>query len=208
MDSNFLFRCSIEENSISTKEFAMVWVIDPAHSKATFSAKYVMINTVRGQFNVLNGQVHIDEEHPENSWVEAEVDAASIDTQNEMRDGHLKSPDFLDVEKYPTLHFKSTKVERVKDEEYRVTGNLTIHGVTKEVTLDAEYSGQATDPYGNKRAGLSATGTINRKDWGLNWNMALEAGGVLVGDKIKIEIDLSVIEKAAMTEAAAASQTA
>jgi len=186
----------------------MVWVIDPAHSKATFSAKYVMINTVRGQFNVLNGQVHIDEEHPENSWVEAEVDAASIDTQNEMRDGHLKSPDFLDVEKYPTLHFKSTRVEHVKDEEYRVTGNLTIHGVTKEVTLDAEYSGQATDPYGNKRAGLNATGTINRKDWGLNWNMALEAGGVLVGDKIKIEIDLSVIEKAAATEETAASQKA
>ena len=186
----------------------MVWVIDPSHSKATFSAKYVMINTVRGQFNVLNGQVHIDEEHPENSWVEAEVDAASIDTQNEMRDGHLKSPDFLDVEKYPTLTFKSTKVEHVEDEEYKVTGNLTIHGVTHEVTLKAEYTGQATDPYGNKRAGLSATGTINRKDWGLNWNMALEAGGVLVGDKIKIEIDLSVIEKAAATEETAASQTA
>ena len=181
----------------------MVWVIDPAHSKATFSAKYVMINTVRGQFNVLSGQVHIDEQHPENSWVEAEVDAASIDTQNEMRDGHLKSPDFLDVEKYPTLHFKSTKIEHVKDEEYRVTGNLTIHGVTKEVTLDAEYSGQNKDPYNNLRAGLNAKGTINRKDWGLNWNMALEAGGVLVGDKLKIEIDLSVIEKAAVEETAA-----
>jgi len=100
MDSNFLFRYSVEENSISTKEFAMVWVIDPAHSKATFSAKYVMINTVRGQFNLLNGELHIHEEHPENSWVEAEVDAASIDTQYEMRDGHLKSPDFLDVEEY------------------------------------------------------------------------------------------------------------
>jgi len=104
----------------------MVWVIDPTHSKATFSAKYVMINTVRGQFNVLSGQVHIDEQNPENSWVEAEVDAASIDTQNEMRDGHLKSPDFLDVEKYPTLYFKSTSIEHVNDEEYRVTGNLTI----------------------------------------------------------------------------------
>ncbi len=187
----------------------MVWVIDPAHSKAIFSVKYVMINNVRGQFNVLRGQVHIDEEHPENSWVEAEVDASSIDTQNEMCDGHLKSPDFLDVEQYPTLTFKSTRVERVSDEEYRVTGNLTIHGVTKEVILDAEYTGQNTDPYRNKRAGLSATGTINRKDFGLNWNVALEAGGVLVGDKIKIEIDLSVIEKATVEEkAASGTQTA
>jgi polyisoprenoid-binding protein YceI len=185
----------------------MVWEIDPVHSKATFSAKYAMISTVRGQFNVLNGQVHIDEQHPENSWVEAQVDAASIDTQSEMRDGHLKSPDFLDVEKYPTLHFKSTRIEHVEDEEYRVTGNLTIHGVTKEVTLDAEYSGQLKDAYSNLRAGLSARGTINRKDWGLNWNMVLEAGGVLVSDKIKIEIDLSVIEKAAVEEPTA-SQTA
>lgn len=185
----------------------MVWEIDPVHSKATFSAKMAMINTVRGHFNVLNGQVHIDEQHPENSWVEAQVDAASIDTQSEMRDGHLKSPDFLDVEKYPTLHFKSTKIEHVKDEEYRVTGNLTILGVTKEVTLDAEYSGQLKDAYNNLRAALSARATINRKDWGLNWNRVLEAGGVMVSDKIKIEIDLSVIEKA-VGEEQTASQTA
>lgn len=155
---------------------------------------------------MLNGQVHIDDQYPENSWVEAQVDAASIGTQNEMRDGHLRSPDFLDVERYPVLHFKSTRIEHVKDEEYRVTGNLTVHGITKEVTLDAEFTGQMKDAYGNLCAGLSARGTINRKDCGLNWNMALDAGGVLVRHKIDIEIDLSVIQKAAVEEPVA-SQT-
>ena len=171
----------------------MSWNIDATHSQATFSVKHMMISTVKGQFDVLSGALEIDEEHPENSWVEAEVDAASINTRDAKRDGHLRSPDFFDVEKYPKITFKSTKVEATGDNEYRVTGNLTIHGVTKEVTFDAEYSGQVKDLYGLERAGWSATTTIKRKDFGLNWNVALETGGVLVGDKVKIEIDLAAV---------------
>jgi polyisoprenoid-binding protein YceI len=174
----------------------MAWEIDPVHSQAVFSVKHLMITTVRGQFNVLRGKLDIDEQQPENSWVEAEVDAASIDTRDEKRDAHLRSPDFFDAEKYPTITFKSTKVESVGDNEYRVTGNLTMHGVTKEVTFAAEYSGQLKDPYGLQRAGLSAKTTINRKDFDLNWNAVLETGGVAVSDKVTIEIDLAAVQKA------------
>jgi polyisoprenoid-binding protein YceI len=174
----------------------MAWEIDPVHSQAVFSVKHLMITTVRGQFNVLRGKLDIDEQQPENSWVEAEVDAASIDTRDEKRDAHLRSPDFFDAEKYPTITFKSTKVESVGDNEYRVTGNLTMHGVTKEVTFAAEYSGQLKDPYGLQRAGLSAKTTINRKNFDLNWNAVLETGGVAVSDIVTIEIDLAAVQKA------------
>lgn len=174
----------------------MAWEIDPVHSQAVFSVKHLMITTVRGQFNVLRGKLDIDEQQPENSWVEAEVDAASIDTRDEKRDAHLRSPDFFDAEKYPTITFKSTKVESVGNNEYRVTGNLTMHGVTKEVTFAAEYSGQLKDPYGLQRAGLSAKTTINRKDFDLNWNAVLETGGVAVSDIVTIEIDLAAVQKA------------
>jgi len=186
----------------------MAWNIDATHSQATFSVKHMMISTVRGHFEVLSGQLHIDEEHPESSWVEAEVDAASINTRDARRDGHLKSPDFFDVEKYPKITFKSTKVEGKGDDEYRVTGDLTIHGVTKEVTFEAEYAGQLPkDLYGMQRAAFSAKATINRKDFGLNWNVALESGGVLVGDKVNIEIDLAAVQQAPV-QAEAAAQTA
>lgn len=174
----------------------MAWEIDPVHSQAVFSVKHLMITTVRGQFNVLRGKLDIDEQQPENSWLEAEVDAASIDTRDEKRDAHLRSPDFFDAEKYPTITFKSTKVESVGNNEYRVTGNLTMHGVTKEVTFAAEYSGQLKDPYGLQRAGLSAKTTINRKDFDLNWNAVLETGGVAVSDIVTIEIDLAAVQKA------------
>jgi len=120
----------------------MAWNIDATHSQATFSVKHMMISTVRGHFEVLSGQLNIDEAHPENSWVEAEVDAASINTRDPKRDGHLKSPDFFDSEQYPKITFKSTKVEATGDNEYRVTGNLTMHGVTKEEVFHAEYAGQ------------------------------------------------------------------
>ena len=174
----------------------MAWEIDPVHSQAVFSVKHLMITTVRGQFNVLRGKLDIDEQQPENSWVEAEVDAASIDTRDEKRDAHLRSSDFFDAEKYPAITFKSTKVESVGANEYRVTGNLTMHGVTKEVTFAAEYSGQLKDPYGLQRAGLSAKTTINRKDFDLNWNAVLETGGVAVSDIVTIEIDLAAVQKA------------
>lgn len=179
----------------------MSWEIDAAHSQATFSVKHMMISTVRGHFEVLSGKLHIDEEHPENSWVEAEVDAASINTRDARRDGHLRSPDFFDVEKYPAITFKSTKVTPLGNNQYRVTGNLTMHGVTREETFHADYSGQVKDLYGMQRAAFSVKGKINRKDFGLNWNVALETGGVLVGEDVNIEIDLAAVQKAAVQEA-------
>jgi polyisoprenoid-binding protein YceI len=173
----------------------MAWEIDPAHSEAFFSVRHAMVATVRGQFNVIRGRLNIDEANPANSWVEAEVDAASVDTRNEYRDADLRSPNFFDVEKYPTITFKSTKVEPAGDNKYKVYGDLTMHGVTKPVVFEAEYYGQAKDAYGQQRAGLSARTTINREDWGLTWNVALEAGGVLVSKNVNIEIDLSAIKK-------------
>lgn len=173
----------------------MSWEIDPSHSEATFSIKYAMITTVRGQFKVLRGKLEIDEAHPENSSVEAEVEASSIDTRDAHRDAHLRAPDFFDAETYPLITFKSTKVEHTGGENYRVLGVLDMHGVQKEVVFDAEYAGQGKDPFGNTRAGLAAKTTINRKDFGLSWNAALETGGVLVSENVKIEIDLSAINK-------------
>jgi polyisoprenoid-binding protein YceI len=181
----------------------MAWNIDAAHSQATFSVKHMMISTVRGHFEVLSGQLEIDEQHPENSWVEAEVDTASINTRDPKRDGHLRSPDFFDAAQYPKITFKSTRVEPVGDNEYRVTGSLTMHGVTKQETFSAEYSGQVKDIYGLQRAAFSVKGTINRKDYGLNWNVALESGGVLVAEKVNIEIDLAAVQQVPAQEPAA-----
>jgi len=173
----------------------MAWEIDPAHSRAAFAVKHMMFTTVRGHFKVLSGHVHIDEQNPANSLVDAQVETASIDTGEPRRDDHLRSPDFFDAQQYPTLTFKSTSVEPLDGNEYNVTGDLTIHGVTKPVTLKAEYGGQGKTPYGVIVAGLSAKGKINRKDWGLNWNAPLEAGGWLVGEDVNIEIDLEVVNK-------------
>jgi polyisoprenoid-binding protein YceI len=179
----------------------MAWEIDVKHSQVTFSVKHMMVSTVKGHFNVIRGKLEIDEQHPENSWIEAEAEASSIDTRDENRDAHLRSADFFDAEKYPTITFKSTKVEQTGDSEYRVIGNLTMHGVTKEVTLKAEYSGQLKDMYGMQRAGLTARTVINRKDFGLNWNKALETGGVLVSDNVTAEIDLAAVQQPELVEA-------
>jgi polyisoprenoid-binding protein YceI len=179
----------------------MTWEIDKSHSQATFSVKHMMVTTVKGQFKVLGGKLEINEQNPEQSWIEAEADTASVDTRDERRDGHLRSADFFDAEKYPQITFKSTKVELIGDNEYKVTGDLTLHGVTKEVVFNAEYSGQVKDLYGNQRAGISVKGTINRKDFGLNWNVALETGGVLVSDKVAIEIDLAAVQQAVLATA-------
>nr|HET6902630.1 YceI family protein [Ktedonobacteraceae bacterium] len=184
----------------------MAWNIDAVHSQATFSVKHMMISTVRGHFDVLSGKLEIDEAHPENSWVEAEVDVASINTRDPKRDGHLRSADFFDAAQFPKITFKSTKVEPVGKDEYRVIGELTMHGVTKQETFHAQYSGQLKDLYGLQRAAFSVKGTINRKDYGLNWNVALESGGVLVGDKVNIEIDLAAVQQVAVE--ASAAQTA
>ena len=171
----------------------MAWVVDPVHSQVIFAVRHMMVTTVKGQFKVISGTVNIDETNPANSWVEAQADVASIDTREANRDGHLRSPDFFDAENHPTIIFKSTKVEHVSGSDYKVTGDLTIRGVTKSAVFNVEYAGQGKDAYGGQRAGIAATTKINRKDWGLTWNAVLETGGVAVSEEVKIEIDLSLV---------------
>ena len=170
--------------------------IDPAHSTASFSIKHMMIAKVHGGFEKLSGNLSFDPENPAKSSVEATIETASINTREPQRDAHLRSPDFFDVEKYPSISFKSTKVDgEVGD--LKVTGDLTIHGVTKQVVLDVEGpSEELKDPWGNTKIGVSGTTKIKRKDFGLTWNAALEAGGVLVGDDVSITLDMQFVKQA------------
>jgi len=170
----------------------MAWVIDTSHSAVHFSARHMMISTVRGQFDKFNGTVDFNEQDPSKTVVDVKIDAASVDTKDEKRDGHLKSPDFFDVAKFPGIEFKSVKTDVTGDNTAKMHGNLTIKDVTKPVTLDVEYHGKSKAPWGVWSAGFSATGKINREDWGLTWNAPLETGGVLVGKDIKIEIDVEM----------------
>jgi len=173
----------------------MAWNIDTTHSQVTFSVKHMMVSTVKGNFNVFGGKLDIDEANPANSWVEAEADVNSINTRDANRDGHLRSGDFFDATTHPTISFKSKKVEAAGENEYRVLGDLTIRGVTKEVLFNAEYSGQVKDPYGNDRTGLNAKTAISRKDFGMTLNPLLESGGAVVSDKVTIEIDLEATKE-------------
>lgn len=171
----------------------ITYKIDPAHTSVHFSVRHMMVSNVRGEFAKVSGTVVLDSENPASSTVEATIDVSSIATRDQQRDAHLKSADFLDAEKYPTIEFRSTKVQ-MHPGGAKLTGNLTIHGVTREITLDVEGSTQEVkDPWGNQRIGASATGVLSRKDFGLTWNAALEAGGVLVGDEVKITIDVEVV---------------
>ncbi len=170
------------------------WKFDPTHSNVGFSARHLMVAKVRGHFASWSGTLEIDEENPAASKVDVSIDAASIDTKEADRDKHLKSPDFLEVEKFPHITFKSTKVERKSKTDLVVTGDLTIRDTTRSVTLDVEYAGRAKDPWGGERVGFSATTSINRKDYGLVWNVALETGGFLVGDKIDIALEIEAIK--------------
>lgn len=179
----------------------MNWTIDGSHSLAEFSVRHMMVTTVKGRFQKVTGNIVWDEANPSASSVEATIDTASITTNDEKRDGHLVSPDFFEVEKYPTITFKSTKVEAKHADDFKVTGDLTIRGVTKEVTLDVEYNGSGKNPWGMTVAGFTAKTSINRKDFGLNWNVALETGGVLVSDKINITLEIEAV--AAPVEATA-----
>jgi polyisoprenoid-binding protein YceI len=171
------------------------WNIDPVHSTAQFKVKHMMISNVKGEFTAVTGTLKLDRSNVTESQVEASIDAATINTRDAQRDAHLKSADFLDVEKFPTLRFKSTRVLRRGDGELAVAGDLTIHGITRNVVLEVEGPSAPTkDPWGNIRIGLSATARINRKDFGLTWNAALETGGILVGDEVTMTLDVEFVQ--------------
>ncbi|WP_119069717.1 YceI family protein [Aggregatilinea lenta] len=173
----------------------MAWQIDNAHSAIQFTVRHMMISNVRGMFDKFEGTVDLDENNPENTTVHVEIDPSSINTRQDQRDTHLRSADFLDAESYPKLIFDSTRVERTGDNAAKLYGNLTVRNVTKPVVLDVEYVGQAKSPWGTTSAGFNASTKINRKDWGLTWNQGLETGGVLVGDEIKINIELELVKQ-------------
>ncbi|MBK8023589.1 MAG: YceI family protein [Chloroflexi bacterium] len=170
-----------------------LWTLDKAHTTANFSARHMMVATVHGRFAAPTGTINFDPANPTAASVEATIDATTLTTDLADRDGHLKSPDFLDVAKYPSITFKSTKVEPQGQDTAKVTGDLTIRGVTRPIVLDVEFLGTAKDPWGGHRAGFSATARINREDFGLTWNVALEAGGVLVGKDIKLTLEAEAI---------------
>ena len=172
----------------------MAWIIDPAHSTVGFSARHMGLAKVRGQFNRFTGEIEGDPKSIAEAKGRFEVDLASVDTGNHDRDAHLRSADFFEVERFPTMTFVSKSVTPAGDGTYKVTGDLTIKGITKPVELGYEHGGEGVDPYGNRKAGGTLTGTIKRSDWDLTWNVALETGGWLVSDKIQIEIDLQVAE--------------
>ena len=171
------------------------YTLDVSHSRLGFVARHAMVTKVRGQLGAFTGTARIDEANPSASQVDLSIDVASIETGSADRDGHLKSGDFFDAETYPTITFTSTKVERDGD-DWNITGDLTIKDVTKPVTIEFEQTGSAVDPFGNTRVGFEGDVTVNRKDWGLTWNAALETGGVLVSEKIKLEFDVSAIRNA------------
>lgn len=177
----------------------MKWTIDPTHSHVEFSVKHLMISTVKGRFKVYTGS---GETNPDGTLasVEMTIEASSIDTHVQQRDDHLRSADFLDAATHPSLTFRSTKIEQ-NGTDITITGDLTIRGVTKSVTLKGEFTEPMKDPWGNQRAALSVTGKISRKDWGLTWNMALEAGGVTVGDEVKIAIEVEAVAEAGVPAA-------
>lgn len=171
------------------------WAIDPNHSLVEFSAKHMMVTTVKGRFAGVRGTIVADEATHADTTIDVEIDAASIDTRAEQRDSHLRSAEFLDVENYPTITFKSTHIERAGGDRFRITGDLTIHGTTRPITFEADDNGRGKTPYGAEIAGFTAETEINRKDFGLNWNVALEAGGVLVGERIKILLEVQAIKQ-------------
>jgi polyisoprenoid-binding protein YceI len=169
--------------------------LDVAHTTFGFVARHAMVTKVRGSFSEFEGGAHIDAADPAKSTVHVVIQAASITTRNDQRDAHLKSNDFLAMEEFPTITFDSTRIELTDDTTVRLTGDLTIRGTTKSITFDLEYTGSATDPFGNFRIGFEGSVAINRKDWGVNWNAALEAGGVLVSEKVTLEFDVSAIKQ-------------
>lgn len=181
----------------------MTWKIDSAHSAIQFSVRHMMISKVRGNFENFSGTIDFDPDNMTNTSVDVTIDAASISTREAQRDGHLKSPDFLDAENYPAVTFKSSRVEQTGAKSGKLYGDLTIRTITRPVVLDVEYAGLAKSPWGTTSAGFSASTKINRKDWNLTWNQALETGGVLVGDEIAISIEVELVKQEQPATAAA-----
>ncbi len=170
------------------------WTIDSVHTNVEFAVRHLMIATVRGRFAELSGTVITDATDPAKGHVDLRIDAASIDTRQPQRDAHLRSADFFDVENHPALTFRSSRIEDVKGNRFKLVGDLTIRGVTREVVLDVTVEGRGKDPWGGERAGFSATTRINRSEFGLTWNQVLETGGLTVGDEVKIAIDVELIK--------------
>lgn len=183
----------------------MAWEIDTAHSVIEFSTKHLMVTTAKGRFTKFSGKIDIDEANPAASVVDVTIDVNSVSTGDEKRDGHLRSPDFFDVEHYPTATFKSTKVELLGADSARVFGDLTLKGVSRPVTLEVTREGETKNMRGERMMGFSVRTSISRKEWDLTWNVALESGGVLVGDKITITIDAEVFEPASVVSGVAGS---
>ncbi|WP_327250346.1 YceI family protein [Streptomyces sp. NBC_01244] len=171
------------------------YALDPAHTQIGFVARHAMVTKVRGAFNEFEGTGHFDGEDPTESTVSVTIKAASIDTRNEQRDGHLRTNDFLDAPNFPDITFVSTGVQQLDSSNFRLTGDLTIKDVTRPLSIDFEFQGSATDPYGNLRVGFEGSAPISRKDYGITWNAALEGGGVLVGDKVVLEFEVSAIRQ-------------
>ena len=174
------------------------WQLDPAHSTVEFAVKHMMFTTVRGRFKTFEGSIQIDEQHPDRSRVEVTIDAASIDTGAPDRDAHLRSADFLDVEQHPKMIFTSTRVDGAHKKEgdrFKVAGELEIRGTRMPVTLDVTFEGLGTDPWGKQRSGFAARTEIDRREWGLRWNQALETGGVLVANAVKIELEAQAVKQ-------------
>ena len=170
----------------------LIYALDPSHSTVEFVVRHLMISKVRGRFASFSGQIDLAPGSDMPEAISASIDINSIDTREDQRDNHLRSADFFEVEKYPTMTFQSTRIEGTSG-DFKVYGNLTLHGVTKEVVLKGEFEGRGSDPWGGQRAGYSAHTTINRRDFGLNWNAALETGGVVVSDEVKIELNVEAI---------------
>jgi polyisoprenoid-binding protein YceI len=177
------------------------WNLDTVHSGINFTVRHMVVSKVRGRFAKFGGSVTLDEGDLTRSIVEATIDASSIDTGTAQRDDHLKSADFFDVEHFPQIRFRSTRIEKLEGENYRLTGELTIRDVTRPIALEAEYGGRGKDPWGNVRVGFTAKGALDRKDFGLKWNQALETGGVLVSDRVDIELEVQAVRAAASAAA-------
>jgi polyisoprenoid-binding protein YceI len=181
-------------STAATTATRTTWNIDASHSQVEFAVKHMMIATVRGRFADVKGTVVTDDSDLAKAEVDVVIDVNSIDTREAKRDAHLRSPDFFDAETFPLITFKSTRVTGAGGDQFKLVGDLTIHGVTREVALDVTSEGRAKDPWGGERAGYSAQTRVNRKDFGLTWNQALETGGLLVGDEIKISLDLELVK--------------